>query len=90
MHFTIFKTPVINTLMRWMSAMILRLLGWRVDGSAAEVQKCVLIGAPHTSNWDFPIALMICFVLRLDVYRMCKASLIPPIFGEIMLWGDSG
>nr|WP_314862850.1 lysophospholipid acyltransferase family protein [uncultured Undibacterium sp.] len=86
MHFTIFKTPIINTLMRWVSAMILRLLGWRVDGTAANVQKCVLIAAPHTSNWDFPIALMICFVLRLDVYWMGKASLFPPVLGAIMRW----
>jgi len=86
MHFTIFKTPIINTLMRWISAMILRLLGWRVDGTAANVQKCVLIAAPHTSNWDFPIALMLCFVLRLDVYWMGKASLFPPVLGAIMRW----
>lgn len=86
MHFTIFKTPVINALMRWISSLILRLLGWRVDHSAADIQKCVLIGAPHTSNWDFPIALMICFVLRLDVYWMGKSSLFPPFFGFIMRW----
>lgn len=86
MHFTIFKTPVINTLMRWISVLILRLLGWRVDSTAADVQKCVLIGAPHTSNWDFPIALMICFALRLDVYWMGKASLFPPVLGAVMRW----
>jgi 1-acyl-sn-glycerol-3-phosphate acyltransferase len=86
MHFTIFKTPVINVLVRWISALILRMIGWRVDARVADVQKCVLIGAPHTSNWDFPIALMICFVLRLDVYWMGKASLFPPVFGTIMRW----
>lgn len=86
MHFTIFKTPLINTLMRWVSSLILRLLGWRVDRTAADVRKCVLIGAPHTSNWDFPIGLMICFVLRLDVYWMGKASLFPPVFGSLMRW----
>jgi 1-acyl-sn-glycerol-3-phosphate acyltransferase len=86
MHFTIFKTPIINTLMRWISACILRLLGWRVDSAAADVKKCVLIAAPHTSNWDFPIALMICFVLRLDVYWMGKSTLFPPVLGTIMRW----
>lgn len=86
MHYTIFKTPVINTLMRWMSIVILRLIGWRTDGRAADLQKGVLIGAPHTSNWDFPIALMICFALRLDVYWMGKHTLFPPILGAIMRW----
>lgn len=86
MHYTIFKTPVINTVMRWISIVILRLIGWRLDGRAAEVQKAVLIGAPHTSNWDFPIALMICFSLRLDVYWMGKHTLFPPVLGAIMRW----
>lgn len=86
MHFTIFKTPIISTLVRWMSIFILRLFGWRVDSSAQVPAKCVLIGAPHTSNWDFPLALMICFVLRIDVYWMGKNSLFPPVFGGIMRW----
>lgn len=86
MHFTIFKTPVISTLVRWMSIIVLRLSGWRVDSSAQVPAKCVLIGAPHTSNWDFPLALMICFVLRIDVYWMGKNSLFPPVLGGIMRW----
>ena len=86
MHFTIFKTPIISTLVRWMSIIVLRLWGWRVDSSAQVPAKCVLIGAPHTSNWDFPLALMICFVLRIDVYWMGKNSLFPPVLGGIMRW----
>ena len=27
--------------------------GWRVDGSLPPVRKFILVGAPHTSNWDF-------------------------------------
>lgn len=86
MHFTIFKTPIVSTLVRWMSIIILRLFGWRVDSSAQVPAKCVLIGAPHTSNWDFPLALMICFVLKIDVYWMGKNSLFPPVFGIVMRW----
>lgn len=86
MHFTIFKTPIINTLMRWISVGILRLMGWRIDSTAADVKKCVLIAAPHTSNWDFPIALLLCFALRLDVYWMGKSSLFPPVLGAVMRW----
>lgn len=86
MHFTIFKTPVINTLMRWISIFILRLLGWSLDKTAIPNQKCVLIGAPHTSNWDFPIGIMVCFALRLDVYWMGKSSLFPLFFKNFMKW----
>jgi 1-acyl-sn-glycerol-3-phosphate acyltransferase len=79
MHHTIFETPVVNTLMRGLSRAGLKLMGWRTEGMTPEqiaaYPKFVLIAAPHTSNWDFPITLMVCFVLRLKVYWMAKASL---------------
>ena len=86
MHHTIFDTPVINVLMHWFSRMTLRLTGWRVVGGAPTVPKYVLIAAPHTSNWDFPVALMVCFALRLRVYWMGKDSLFPPLVGGVMRW----
>src|SRR5450830_1783605 len=58
MHLTIFETPLINTLARWLSVSLLRLLGWRIEGNAPTEEKYVLIAAPHTSNWDFPYTLM--------------------------------
>lgn len=27
--------------------------GWTFAGSAPQSRKCVILGAPHTSNWDF-------------------------------------
>ena len=55
MHHTIFDTPAVNPLLRAGSVAFLRLTGWRVEGAlSAGVAKCVLIAAPHTSNWDLP------------------------------------
>lgn len=31
--------------------------GYRIEGSAPAVAKCVVLGAPHTSNWDFVFVL---------------------------------
>lgn len=86
MHLTIFETPVINTLMRWLSILFLRLMGWRIEGTAPIEKKYVLIAAPHTSNWDFPVTLMVCFAMRLRVYWMGKSSLFPPVLGGVMRW----
>jgi 1-acyl-sn-glycerol-3-phosphate acyltransferase len=86
MHHTIFDTPIINGLMYWLSRLALRLTGWRVVGQAPAAAKYVLIAAPHTSNWDFPVTLMVCFALRLRVYWMGKASLFPPLLGSVMRW----
>ena len=87
MHHTIFDTPVVNTLLRAGSAVYLKLMGWRVVGALpGGVRKCVLIAAPHTSNWDLPNTLTTAFVLRLNVYWLGKQSLFKPPFGPVMRW----
>jgi len=86
-HHTIFDTPLVNTALRGLSLAFLRATGWRVEGSLpADTPKCVLIAAPHTSNWDLPYTLMVAFVLRLNIYWMGKASLFRAPFGPLMRW----
>lgn len=87
MHRTLFDTPIVNTLLRAVSRRFLRLNGWTVEGTLpAEARKCVLIAAPHTSNWDLPYTLMVAFVLNLNVYWMGKQSLFAFPFGPVMRW----
>ncbi len=87
MHRTIFDTPVINTLLRGFSVLFLKVTGWKVQGSLPpDGKKSVLIAAPHTSNWDLPLTLMVAFVLRLNVYWMGKESLFSPPFRGLMMW----
>jgi 1-acyl-sn-glycerol-3-phosphate acyltransferase len=87
MHRTIFTTPIVNTLFRGLSIAFLKLTGWKVEGGLpADVTKCVLIAAPHTSNWDLPYTLMVAFVLRLNVYWMGKDSIFKPPFRSVMMW----
>ncbi len=87
MHRTIFTTPVVNSLFRGLSIAFLKLSGWRVEGQLhPDATKSVLIAAPHTSNWDLPYTLMVCFVLRLNVYWMGKQSIFKPPFRGVMMW----
>ncbi len=53
----------------------LELAGWRFEGGFPDVPKMVLIVAPHTSNWDFPVGLMAKFALRLGCRFIAKHSL---------------
>ena len=41
-----------------LSRRILAIFGWKACKSVALADKCVLIGAPHTTNWDFPLTLL--------------------------------
>ncbi len=87
MHRTIFDTPVVNSLLRAFSVTCLRLAGWTIEGSLpTNGDKSVLIAAPHTSNWDLPLTLMVAFSLRLHVYWMGKEELFKPPFRGIMMW----
>src|SRR5690606_12273362 len=44
-------------------------------GKLPDIPKYVLIGAPHTSNWDFVLFLGIVFNLKIDARYMGKAEL---------------
>jgi len=64
----------------------MRLIGWRVDGTLPDIPKFVLIGAPHTSNWDFVLFLGIIFTLRANVRFMGKAELFRNPFGAFFYY----
>ncbi len=87
MHRTIFDTPVVNTVLRGLSIGFLKLRGWKVNGELpANGRTCVLIAAPHTSNWDLPYTLMVAFALRLNIYWMGKEQIFKPPFRGLMMW----
>ena len=41
-----------NALSRGLGSMGLKLTGWKLVGQMPDVPKFVIIGVPHTSNWD--------------------------------------
>lgn len=42
--------------MKKICGFLLRSLGWKTVGGVASENKCIIIGAPHTSAWDFVIS----------------------------------
>ncbi|MBI5965099.1 MAG: lysophospholipid acyltransferase family protein [Chloroflexi bacterium] len=83
---TIFNTPIISSLLRFISNSIMRFAGWHVDGTLPDLPKFVLIGAPHTSNWDFMLFLGVIFHLKANVKFMGKAELFRSPFGWFFYW----
>jgi 1-acyl-sn-glycerol-3-phosphate acyltransferase len=68
----------------WLAKTLLTLFGWRVEGRMPDAPKCVLIVAPHTSNWDFPVMLALAVALRIKATWMGKHTLFRPPYGWIM------
>lgn len=54
---------------------ILKLIGWKLEIQLPGQRKFVLIGAPHTSNWDFPLALLAFWSIDIKVYWVAKIQL---------------
>jgi 1-acyl-sn-glycerol-3-phosphate acyltransferase len=52
-----------------------RLRGWRISGVAPDDAKFVLVGAPHTSNWDFAVFLGVTDALGIAPSFLGKHSL---------------
>lgn len=83
---TIFNTPVLSRLLHHTSKTVMGALRWRVEGGLPDLPKFVLIGAPHTSNWDFVLFLGIVFHLQANVRFMGKAELFNNPFGFFFRW----
>lgn len=54
---------------------ILRRLGWKFEGGLPEDPKSVVIGAPHTSNWDFILFMAAVHAYRIDAHFLGKHTL---------------
>ncbi len=71
-------------ILRNISALSLKLLGWRLESKLPEEKKFVLIGAPHTSNWDFPLALLALSALGLRFSWVAKHTIFKGISGYFL------
>ena len=55
-----------------LSLWILNKLGWMVQADYPDVKKYVVIAAPHTSNWDFPLGILAAKAVNLEIHWMGK------------------
>jgi 1-acyl-sn-glycerol-3-phosphate acyltransferase len=70
-------------LLSWIGRLWLWLFGWKVQGVSAH-KKCVLIAAPHTSNWDLPFMLATALVMRVRISWFGKHTVFKFPFGWFM------
>lgn len=73
-----------NRFTRGLGRTVLRLGGWRVVGEFPDVAKLVLIGAPHSSNWDGVWGVAVKLALGLDVCILGKHQLFRGPLGPLL------
>jgi 1-acyl-sn-glycerol-3-phosphate acyltransferase len=64
-----------STLAQAVARSVLRVTGWRTHVIPPRSSRYVLIGAPHTSNWDFMIILLLMTVEDIPIRWLGKDSL---------------
>jgi 1-acyl-sn-glycerol-3-phosphate acyltransferase len=80
-------------MLKFATIMVFNLLGWKLHGDIpAHIDKCVVIVAPHTSNWDYIFGIVTSFKVRLPVRYLIKDEWLKRIaIGRLLKnWGALG
>jgi 1-acyl-sn-glycerol-3-phosphate acyltransferase len=51
--------PRVPRVLKWLGDAVLALSGWKRVGSPEPLPKLIVLGVPHTSNWDFVLMLAV-------------------------------
>lgn len=70
----------------WLGGTLLRLLGWRITGEFPNVPKLIVIGAPHTSNFDAVVGLGAMLFLNIRLHCMVKDVAFKGPWGPLFKW----
>ena len=76
--------PAKLTFSQKLARAILRLVGWRVEDKLPDGKKYVLIGAPHTSNWDFVLMLLFRDALGIKAHWAAKDTFFRGPWGALL------
>ncbi len=74
-------------MLRLISKFILKLWGWKIKGNPPYgVKKFVMAAFPHTSNWDFPLGILVRKAIDIDIKYIGKSSLFKWPYGWLFRW----
>ena len=86
MQFKVKKSTKQGKIIRSLSGLILRLIGWKTAGQVPTAPKYVMIGYPHTSNWDTLLGLLVFKALGVRLNWVGKHTLFKPPLGWLIRW----
>lgn len=66
------KYPLYSRFCRFI---LTKIMGWEIATPPAQSKKCILIGVPHTSMWDFIVSYLFYKSWDMETHVMVKKSL---------------
>jgi|AMFO01.1.fsa_nt_gi 1-acyl-sn-glycerol-3-phosphate acyltransferase len=73
-----------SSLARSVARSLLRWAGWRIEMQDPGTSRYIVIGYPHTSNWDFMVTLLFMIAEKVPIRLVGKASLFRGPVGVVM------
>lgn len=71
--------------MRTISRLIYFIFGWKAKGGVPkDVTKAIFLIAPHTSNWDFYIGRLYCWINRIPIKLLIKKEAFKGPLGSLL------
>lgn len=56
-----------------LAKLIYSIAGWKTEGNIPkDIKRCIVLMAPHTSNWDFVLGFLGFAILRIKVHFLIK------------------
>lgn len=65
---------------------LLAIFGWRITGEIPNLPKFLIVGAPHTSNWDMLLGMVGMYAIGFRIFWMAKQSLFRWPFARLIHW----
>lgn len=68
-----------------LSKLIFKVYGWDLEGGMPlGIKKCIMVAAPHTSNWDFIFARAAFYLMNVPVRFTIKSEFMKFPFGWLL------
>lgn len=69
---------------RWLGKLLMKTTGWKTIGNFPTDQRVVMVAGPHTSNWDFVLAMSLILSLDVNIHWVGKHSIFKRGFRRLL------
>ena len=69
---------------RLLGQLLMKITGWKTIGNFPTDQRVVMVAGPHTSNWDFVLAMSLILSLDVNIHWVGKHSIFKKGFRRLL------
>ena len=71
-------------ILKFIGKVVMKVTGWKTAGHFPKDERVVLVAGPHTSNWDFILAMSLLLSLDVNIHWVGKQSIFKKGFRRIL------